>query len=126
MMKYAEEKEATMKNSWHSISAALCATGLSAVMGMAQASAEGPLLPPGAPLPAPTPISKGADLQQQVDQGLKADFDAADVDKKGSLTKEQAQKAGLGFVSNNFSKIDAGKRGKVTFDDVQRYIQRQK
>ncbi|WP_211474292.1 EF-hand domain-containing protein [Collimonas humicola] len=115
-----------MKNSWHSISAVLCAAGLSAAMSIAQAGTEGPLLPPGAPLPEPTPISKGADLQQQVDQGLKADFDAADVDKKGVLTKEQAQKAGLGFVSNNFSKIDTAKRGKVTFEDVKRYIQMQR
>lgn len=115
-----------MKNSWHLILAALCAAGLSTALGIAHATSEGPLLPPGAALPTPTPISKGADLQQQVDQGLKADFDAADVDKKGVLTKEQAQKAGLGFVSNNFSKIDAAKRGKVTFDDIQHYIQRQK
>jgi hypothetical protein len=38
------------------------------------------------------------------------------------LTREQARAAGLGVVANNFDRIDTTKTGKVTFEDVQRFL----
>ncbi len=49
----------------------------------------------------------------------------ADVAKTGTLTQAQAQKSRLGYVANNFGKIDVNKTGKVTFDDVKHYVQSQ-
>ncbi|MEO6920594.1 MAG: EF-hand domain-containing protein [Collimonas sp.] len=112
---------------------ALCATA-----GMAQASdvaaapagvvkhgVEGPFFPAARPATATPVASTGDALQAQAMARLKTNFDAADVAKSGSLTQQQAQKGRLGYVADNFSKIDVNKTGKVTFDDVKHYLQSQ-
>jgi len=71
---------------------------------------EGPFFP--ATRPAVRPVASTGDaLQAQAESRLKATFDAADTGKTGAVTKAQAQQSGLGYVANNFEKIDAHKTG---------------
>jgi hypothetical protein len=67
------------------------------------------------PLPAQT-------LQEAVAQRLKARFDAADLNGSGMLTRAQAEAGGFGFIALNFDAIDSGKKGVVTFRDVQLFL----
>lgn len=122
-----------MKNALYLMVFALCATA-----GAAQASdiaavpagsvtkhVDGPFFPATRPTTAAPVASTGDALQAQAMARLKTSFDAADVTKSGSLTQQQAQKSRLGYIANNFSQIDVNKTGKVTFDDVKRYLQSQ-
>lgn len=111
---------------------------LGAIAGAAQASdvtqpstrvvrhgVDGPFFPANRPVtPAPA-ASTGDTLQAQAMARLKTNFDAAAATGNGSLTQQQAQKSRLGYIANNFSQIDVNKTGKVTFDDVKRYLQSQ-
>lgn len=81
-----------------------------------------PWVPPElrkAPAAAPT---EGPALRAQVERKLKAAFDAADRSRSGSLTREQANAAGLGFVAKHFEQIDRQRAGAVRFEDVKRYL----
>lgn len=122
-----------MKNTFYLMIFALCATA-----GAAQASdvaatptalakhgVDGPFFPAARPAAPAAPASTGAALQAQAMSRLKSNFDAADVAKTGTLTQQQAEKSRLGYVANNFSKIDVNNTGKVSFDDVKRYLQSQ-
>ena len=66
--------------------------------------------------------SSGAELQAQVERKLRAGFDAADVEQRGSITREQAKSAGLGLIAREFERIDAARTGRVTFEDYKRYL----
>ncbi len=66
--------------------------------------------------------TRGAALHAQVEKKLRAGFDAADTQHSGSITREQAKAAGLGMIAGNFDQIDAGKTGRVSFDDVKRFL----
>jgi hypothetical protein len=68
---------------------------------------------------APT---EGRALRAQVERKLKEAFDAADAGHTGSLTRQQANAAGLGFVAGHFEQIDRQRTGRVRFDDVKRYL----
>ena len=70
----------------------------------------------------PAPQTEGAALQAQVERKLRQNFDAADTQRSGAITLQQAQAAGLGVVANNFDRIDTAGTGKVTFEDVKRYL----
>lgn len=72
-------------------------------------------------VPASAPAS-GEALQRQAHAKLRQRFNEADLDANGALTEEEARKAGLGYVANHFSEIDTANAGKVTFDDVRRYM----
>ncbi|MGH8778140.1 hypothetical protein [Paraburkholderia sp.] len=122
-----------MKSTLYAMAFALCA-----MAGVAQASdigaapagrvvrhVDGPFFPATRPTTAAPVASTGDALQAQAMTRLKTSFDAADVTKSGSLTQQQAQKNRLGYIANNFSQIDVNKTGKVTFDDVKRYLQSQ-
>jgi hypothetical protein len=50
-------------------------------------------------------------------------FSAADPQNTGTLTEAQARAAGLGYVANHFRQIDASGSGRVSFSDVQRFMQ---
>jgi hypothetical protein len=81
-----------------------------------------PWVPPAsrvAPLAEPT---TGEALRAQVRAKLRAQFEAADRQRSGSLTHEQARAAGLGVVAQNFSQIDHQGTGRVSFDDLVRYL----
>ena len=81
-----------------------------------------PWVPPTLRKAAPRPPAEGAELKAQVERKLRASFDAADVGGAGSITREQAQAAGLGFVVQHFDRIDTAGNGRVTFDDLARYL----
>ena len=72
---------------------------------------------------APTPkraSAEGAALRSQVEQRLRAPFDAAA--REGVLTREQAAAAGLGFIVRNFDAIDRGGRGAIRFEDYKAFL----
>ena len=81
-----------------------------------------PWVPPELRKIAPAFPSRGASLGEEVRRKLQASFDAADVDHAGTLTREQARRGGFGFVANNFDRIDVDRTGRVTFDDLLRYL----
>lgn len=102
----------------------------SAAIAADQAVVETPLRDPWVPpqlkrAGPPPPETQGAALRAQVERKLRAGFDAADVEGQGSLTREQAQNAGLGFIAKHFERIDAGHTGRVTFDEYLNYLRSQ-
>ena len=90
--------------------------------GSIQTNARDPSVPPELRNAKPAPATHGTALQAQVERKLRESFDAADVARAGALTREQAQAAGLGVVANNFDRIDTAKTGKVTFEDLKKYL----
>ncbi|MES2127640.1 MAG: EF-hand domain-containing protein [Pseudomonadota bacterium] len=81
-----------------------------------------PYVPPAQRPSATTPAPAGSALREQALQKLKRRFEQADLDASGSLTRAEAEKAGLGFVARHFDEIDSAQRGKVSFDDLRRYL----
>ena len=75
-----------------------------------------------APAAPAAPAASGEALQQQAAAKLRQRFDAADQDADGALTVDEARKAGLGYIVNHYDAIDTARAGKVTFDDVRRYL----
>jgi hypothetical protein len=89
-------------------------------------SVDKPLLDPWVPpanrrVEAAVP-TQGESLRTQVERKLLASFVAADSKGVGTITKAQAQAAGMGFLVNNFDQIDQRKRGAVNFDEVKSYL----
>jgi hypothetical protein len=66
--------------------------------------------------------TRGEALRGQVERKLRESFDAADVEGRGSITREQARAANLGVVADNFDAIDAARSGRVSFDDLKRFL----
>lgn len=81
-----------------------------------------PYVPPAARPHAVAPPTTGATLDAQVEAKLARAFVAADVSRSGSLTREQARAAGLGYVVRHFDAIDRSRSGTVRFDDVKRFL----
>jgi hypothetical protein len=81
-----------------------------------------PWVPPELRTPAPTPAPQGAALRAQVERKLKAGFDAADISRSGTVTRDQARAAGLGYIVKHFDDIDRQRAGAVSFDDVKRFL----
>ena len=92
----------------------------------------GPRLDPGAP-PASAqqaaqaenrvrPASVGAVLDSDAEQHLRDSFDAADPLHRGTLSRAEAQAGGFGWIANHFDAIDTQHVGRVSFDDVKRYL----
>lgn len=88
----------------------------------APANHPGPYLPPALRSPAPHTPASGQALRNEAMQKLQRRFEEADLDASGSVTREEAKRAGLGFVDVNFDQIDSAGRGKVSFDDVRRFM----
>jgi hypothetical protein len=61
-------------------------------------------------------------LRYQATQKLKRRFDQADTDGNGTLNRDEAHQAGLGFIEKNFDHIDTAQRGSVSFDDLKTWI----
>ncbi len=91
----------------------------------AQAQLGDPYVPPAARKPTAGTQTTGAALHAQVVDKLARQFAAADTRNTGSVTEAQARAAGLGYVANNFKQIDTNRSGRVSFGDVQRYMQTQ-
>ena len=68
------------------------------------------------------PASVGATLDSDSERLLRTSFDAADTAHRGTLTRAQAQAGGFGWIANHFDAIDAQRAGRVSFDDVKRYL----
>ena len=81
-----------------------------------------PWVPPEARKRSQAAPTEGAALRAEVERKLKRAFDDADVGRTGSVTRQQADAAGLGFVARHFDEIDRQGRGAVRFDDVRRYL----
>jgi hypothetical protein len=90
------------------------------------ANNPGPYLPPALRTPSAVPPASGQALRNEAMQKLKRRFEQADLDASGSLTRDEAQRAGLGFVVASFDDIDSGGRGKVSFDDVKKFMQQRR
>ncbi|NHV31354.1 EF-hand domain-containing protein [Burkholderia sp. D-99] len=126
-----------MKNRFIVVAAALACVGAAAsVSAYAQASDAAvapararqaqlgdPYVPPAARKPTAGTQTTGAALHAQVVRKLARQFGAADTQNTGSITEAQARAAGLGYVANNFRQIDSTGNGRVSFGDVQRYMQ---
>ncbi|WP_235922730.1 EF-hand domain-containing protein [Rugamonas aquatica] len=80
-----------------------------------------PYIPPAMRKP-PRDGASGPVLQYQAMQKLKKRFEEADLDGSGSLSREEAHKAGLGFIEKNFDHIDTAQRGVVNFEDLKAFI----
>ncbi len=81
-----------------------------------------PWVPPEARKRSQAAPTEGAALRAEVERKLRRAFDDADVGRTGSVTRQQADAAGLGFVARHFDEIDRQGRGAVRFDDVRRYL----
>ena len=96
--------------------------------GKAEVQMRDPWVPPAvraaAAASASTGETRGAALHAQVEKKLRASFEAADTQHTGSITREQAQAAGLGMIAGNFDQIDAGRAGRVSFEDVKRFLKK--
>ena len=68
------------------------------------------------------PASVGAALDTDAERLLRASFDAADSAHRGTLSREEAQAGGFGWIANHFDAIDTQHAGRVSFDDVKRYL----
>ena len=66
--------------------------------------------------------TRGEALRKQVEHKLRTQFEAADPARSGTLTREQARAAGLGYIADNFDAIDRARAGVVRFEDVRRYL----
>ena len=102
--------------------APLTAVAAEPMAAAAQQPLRDPWVPPEAGSPSKAPPSEGSALRAEVERKLKRAFDDADFGRTGSLTRQQANAAGLGFVARHFDAIDRQKRGAVRFDDVKRYM----
>jgi hypothetical protein len=81
-----------------------------------------PWVPPELRKAPPAPAPQGAALRARVERKLKTGFDTADVGGSGTLTREQARAAGLGYIVKHFDEIDRERAGAVSFDDVKRFL----
>ena len=104
----------------------------SSLLAVAAAAGATPHLDPGQP-PASAqqaahaqnrvrPTSVGATLDSEAEAHLRASFDAADVAHRGTLSRAEAQAGGFGWIANHFDAIDTRHAGRVSFDDVKRYL----
>ncbi len=83
------------------------------------------LLVVGTCLVAPWPVFAQSGLGGIVDSVSRLDrnFDAADRNRDGLLSREEAGAGHVAFVTRNFDAIDTAKRGLVSKDDVHAFIQ---
>jgi len=96
--------------------------------GKAEVPMRDPWVPPAVRAAAAASASagetRGAALRAQVETKLRAGFQAADIEHTGSITRQQAQAAGLGMIAGNFDQIDTGRTGRVSFEDVKRFLKK--
>lgn len=62
----------------------------------------------------------------QVARGVRQmdkNFDVADKNHDGKLTRQEAQSGSTPFIANHFDAMDTGRKGYVTKADVHAYIQ---
>ena len=108
---------------WGVLIAACACLGATAGEGRSEVPLRDPWVPPAVREQAPQAAElQGPALRAQVESKLRASFDAADTTHRGSITLDEARAARLGFVAENFAAIDEARSGRVTFDDVKRFL----
>lgn len=104
----------------------LAAAVLAAIPGAAQpdpaVQRADPWLPPHARVRDGRASPEGAALQALAVDKLRRRFEAADVPGYGTLSRAQAERAGLGFITGHFDRIDAARTGHVSFEELRRYL----
>jgi len=105
---------------------------LTSMLALATAAGAAPLRDPAQPPSAVQraaqaqnrvrPASVGATLDTEAESHLRASFDAADTAHRGTLSRAEAQAGGFGWIANHFDAIDTRHAGRVSFDDVRRYL----
>jgi len=105
------------------LAAALSAGTAAAQPDLAVQRAD-PWLPPHARVPDGRPSPAGPALQALALDKLRRRFEAADAPGFGTLSRSQAQGAGLGFVAEHFDRIDAARSGHISFEELRRYLAR--
>jgi hypothetical protein len=75
-----------------------------------------------APLPAPAQNGLGGFVDSV--GKLDRNFEAADKNADGLLSRDEAKAGHVPFIVRNFDAIDTAKRGSVSKDDVHAFIQR--
>ncbi len=101
---------------------AVLSAACAGAMAQTPASAA-PSLPPSLRTPSAVPAASGQALRNEAMQKLQRRFEEADLDASGSLTRDEAERAGLGYVVASFDEIDSAGQGKVSFADVKRFMQ---
>ena len=115
------------------IAAALIAAALGG-SALAQTASSGlpqggdPRLPDSLKSTSQQASPRGEALNQIVHRKLRANFDAVDAAGSGRVTREQAQAASRtgrwSVLAEHFDEIDASGRGEVSFEEVMRYLER--
>ena len=105
---------------------------LTSMLALATAAGAAPLRDPAQPPSAVRQAAQaqnrvrrasvGATLDSEAEAHLRASFDAADVAHRGTLSRDEAQAGGFGWIANHFEAIDTRHAGRVSFDDVRRYL----
>lgn len=87
---------------------------------LAAACSGMPPAPPRADMGMVGPVERGPreDMRARFDR----EFKAADKDGDGALSKEEME-AGMPIVAADFAKMDTNKDGKVTREEMQRFLQ---
>jgi hypothetical protein len=107
--------------------AALAIIGAIALGAHAAGTIETPLRDPWVP-PAlqkqrrVDPPAEGAALRAEVERKLRTSFDEAARPYGGTLTREQARGAGLGFIANHFDAIDRRRAGRIGFEEYAAFL----
>ncbi|WP_271899344.1 hypothetical protein [Candidatus Phyllobacterium onerii] len=73
--------------------------------------------PPGTVRPAMT----AENIQKELEQRLKAQFEAA-AGPSGKLTAQKAKDAGWGFVADHFNEISKSGRSSVSLNDINTFM----
>ena len=105
--------------------AALASTAASAQQSQDVHVLRDPWVPDAVAARAAADHAKRAPVQSlpdQVERKLRTSFERADVEARGSITRDQARAAGLGLVVREFDRIDVQRTGRVAFDDLLRHL----
>lgn len=81
-----------------------------------------PYVPPARRLRASEPGAAGPALRHQTLEKMRQRFKDADLDGSGSLSADEARRAGMGFVVKHFDQIDRNHAGQITFNDLQAFL----
>jgi hypothetical protein len=73
-------------------------------------------------LPLASVAQTGLNQISRAVQALDKNFDIADKNHDGKLTREEAQNGPVPFIARNFDAIDTRQQGTVTKKDVHAYI----
>ena len=104
------------------LGAGLAMLAVTPAAAQAQTMPADPYLPPAKRKPSTEAPASGARLEAEAMKKLRLRFDEADLDHDGSLTHDEARRAGFGFVAAHFALIDTAGRGSVRFEEVMKFM----